>query len=68
MSSIELIITCENCGYVEHLHADSYDESIEMFKQFRCPGQCSKKFYSYISSGEMSIKSLQNPVTLSQVA
>ncbi|MBN1464136.1 hypothetical protein JXA02_00140 [candidate division KSB1 bacterium] len=58
MSKIELIITCENCGHVEHLEVDSENESIRRIDNFTCPGQCSPKYYSYITSEEISVGAL----------
>ncbi len=55
---IELIITCENCGHVEHLEVDSENESIRRIDKFSCPGQCSPKYYSYITSKELSLTAL----------
>ena len=68
MSNLELIITCENCGHVEHLIARNEEESIRLFEKFNCPGQCSPKFYSYISIGEITVEEFQNSHHVAQVA
>ncbi len=68
MNSLELIITCENCGHVEHFETFSERESKRIFEQFSCPGQCSPKYYSYISIGEISVESIQKPREVAQVA
>lgn len=68
MNRVELIITCENCGHVEHLNARDENESVRLIDRFTCPGQCSPKFYSYFTIEQISIDALRKPVEVAQVA
>lgn len=68
MSILELIITCEHCGHVEHLTPTSENESNRLVEKFNCPGQCSPKFYSYICISEISIQAAQELAPMAQVA
>ncbi|MBN1479980.1 hypothetical protein EH223_18790 [candidate division KSB1 bacterium] len=68
MNRVELIITCENCGHVEHLTARDEEESARLIDRFTCPGQCSPKYYSYITIEQVSIDALAKPVKVAQVA
>lgn len=68
MNGIELIITCENCGHVEHFETFSESECAKIFQQFSCPGQCSPRLYSYITIGEATADSILNPIEVAQVA
>ena len=68
MNEIELIITCENCGHVEHLAVESEKESVRRIEKFNCPGQCSPKFYSYITSEQIAIEAIRKPEQIAHVA
>ncbi len=68
MNKVELIITCENCGHVEHLNAQNENDSTRLIDNFTCPGHCSPKFYSYITIEQISIEALRKPVHVAQVA
>ena len=68
MNPIELIITCENCGHVEHQTAYSENESTRLIDKFSCPGQCSPKFYSYITSELRSFETIRKPEQVAHVA
>ena len=68
MSKLELIITCENCGHVEQLEASNDIDSKRLFEQFNCPGQCSPKYYSYFSIGEIPVEEINKPLQVAQVA
>ncbi len=68
MSQLQLIITCENCGHVEHFKVKSEMESEKIIDNFTCPGQCSPKLYSYITIGQISMQSFQQPAYVAQVA
>lgn len=68
MDKLELIITCENCGHVEHLNAKDENDSIRLIDNFTCPGQCSPKYYSYITIEQISIDALRTPAHIAQVA
>ncbi len=68
MNGLELIITCENCGHVEHFETFSEADSEKIFRQFSCPGHCSPKYYAFISIGEVTADSILNPMEVAQVA
>ena len=68
MNKIELIITCENCGHVEHLEVESENESVRLIDKFACPGQCSPKFYSYITSEQISVDAIRKTTHVAHVA
>ena len=68
MNGFELIITCENCGHVEHFETFSENDSKKIYQQFSCPGHCSSKYFSYISIGEVSAESILRPIKVAQVA
>ena len=68
MNGLELVITCENCGHVDHFETFSESDSEKIFQHFSCPGHCSPKFYSYISIGEISAESILSPLKVAQVA
>ena len=68
MNGLELIITCEDCGHVEHSESFSENDSKKIYQQFSCPGHCSSKYFSYISIGEVSAESILHPMKVAQVA
>ena len=47
----ELIITCEACNTVKRCTAKSYDECMEIFKNYQCPNGCGRNLYSFIAVG-----------------
>ncbi len=55
MKKIKLIIACEECGHVEHLHVRSDQEVESLVAAFRCPGSCRSTHHSYISIGELDL-------------
>lgn len=68
MNKLELIITCENCGHVKHLEAKNENESARLIENFSCPGQCSPKYYSYITIEQISVNAMRKPEHIAQVA
>lgn len=55
MSLVTLIITCEECGEVNHYN-DISDSAVDnIFKNFVCKNNCNKKFLSYITIGKILI-------------
>ena len=55
MITRRLIITCEECGEVQHFNASSEIEVDKIYSEFICPNRCDRKYYSYITIGEIHI-------------
>ncbi len=54
MKNIKLIITCEECGHVEHMDLDTEQQVEAVVAAYRCPGSCRSTKHSYISIGEIT--------------
>ncbi|NIA29699.1 MAG: hypothetical protein GXO75_05360 [Calditrichaeota bacterium] len=53
--TLDLIITCEQCGEVKYFHAAN-DSSVErIFTSFHCSNNCDRSFYSYITIGQINM-------------
>jgi hypothetical protein len=61
MKKLTLIITCEECGHVQHLEAKNEREIESLVSAFRCPGRCRSTHHSYISIGEISYNTVHAP-------
>ena len=52
----ELIITCEACQTVKKFPVETYDECLEIFKNYHCPTGCGPNLYSFFTVGKMKHK------------
>ena len=49
MTTLKLIITCEECGEVQHYVVANEQHVEKIFNNFCCPKKCDPVYYSYIT-------------------
>ena len=49
----ELIITCEACHTVKKFKAETYEECMDIFREYQCPNGCARNLYSFIAIGKL---------------
>jgi len=57
VNKIQLIVTCNACGYVEHLDINSESDCQKKIQSFICPKGCPEKYKSYISIEQVPLSS-----------
>ena len=60
MNTLNLIISCEECGQVKHYIAPNEKSAERTFNNYRCPNNCDRSFYSYITIGQISLEDYTN--------
>jgi hypothetical protein len=55
MATQRLIITCEECGEVQHFVAANEQHVEQIFNNFCCPKKCDPVYYSFITISQIPL-------------